>query len=82
MREVLMEMGGLEVVVVPDFKGHHFERSASSRVGWQRYRCEYCGMLAQEHDHTLGFWPGGEVVTDSLESVLESSKVPVCSHRV
>ena len=67
-------------IVIPDFKGHHFEKTSKSDQQPERHRCERCGMLADvASDGSVDFSDGTGVTTGITPGVpLESSHISRC----
>jgi len=67
--------------MIPDFKGHHFEKTSDSGESPRRedYRCARCGMTAKVRDNRADFFDGSGICTGvSLNAPLAASPIPAC----
>jgi hypothetical protein len=66
--------------MIPDFYGHHFEKTlaCSQNQRRERYRCARCEMTAEIRNDGVTFFGNGSVTSISLNIPLAMSPVPAC----
>ena len=66
--------------MIPDFNGHHFEKTLASSQNQrrERYRCARCEMTAEIRNDGVTFFGNGSVTSISLNIPLAMSPVPAC----
>ena len=66
--------------MIPDFYGHHFEKTlaCSQNQRRERYRCARCEMTAEIRNNGVTFFGNGSATSISLNIPLAMSPVPAC----
>jgi hypothetical protein len=66
--------------MIPDFNGHHFEKTfaSSQHQRRERYRCARCEMTAEIRNDGVTFFGNGSATSMSLDISLAMSLVPAC----